>query len=171
MILCAAMLAIPAFAGTLTAERGAPAATAGAIELRAPMIRATPPNAPVAGGFVLLTNTGEADDTLVAASVADGVAGRMELHEMELVDGVMRMSEVEGGIPVPAGETVTLMPGGLHLMFMGLAEGLEAGEAHDVTLTFEGAGDVTVPFAVRPIVEVRAFFEGVGDDAAPADGS
>jgi copper(I)-binding protein len=163
MILSCVLLAVPALADGGFRGGDAPAASVGGIELRAPMIRATPPNAPVAGGYLVVTNAGEADDLLVGASVPAEIAARAELHEMEMVDGVMRMAEVEGGIPLPAGETVTLMPGGLHVMLMGLAEGLEAGDMPEVTLTFERAGDVTLPFAVRSIGEVRAFFEGPDD--------
>jgi copper(I)-binding protein len=154
------LLAVPALAGSFEPAE-APAATVGPIELRMPMIRATPPNAPVAGGFLAVTNTGDADDTLVAASAAGEVAGRMELHEMEMREGVMRMREVEGGIPVPAGETVLLVPGGLHLMLMDLAGGMEEGEAHEITLTFAEAGEAVVEFEVLPVEEIRARAEAM----------
>jgi copper(I)-binding protein len=108
--------------------------------------RATRPGAPVAGGFVTIENTGDTDDRLVAASSA--VAGHMEVHEMAMVDGVMQMRELAGGLPIPAGETVLLMPGGYHVMLMELKAPLVEGETVDVTLTFETAGEVTIPLKV-----------------------
>jgi copper(I)-binding protein len=52
-------------------------------------------------------------------------------------------------LAIPAGETVTLAPGGYHLMFMELDGALEAGGSVDVTLTFERAGEVTLSMPVR----------------------
>lgn len=124
--------------------------TIGVLEIAATFTRATLPNQPVAGGFMTVTNAGTADDRLIgAASVA---AGRMEVHEMAMDGDVMRMREIEDGLVIPAGETVTLKPGGFHIMFMDLAGPMVAGETVDVTLTFEQAGDVmvTMPIVMRP---------------------
>lgn len=111
---------------------------------------ATLPNSPVAGGFVTIINNGTEDDTLVAAK-AD-IAGMVQVHEMAMDGDVMRMRELADGLPIPAGETVTLKPGGYHIMFMKLNGPLVAGEAVDVTLSFEKAGDVqlTMPVVDRP---------------------
>jgi len=130
-------------------------AQVGDIMIMNPMIRATPPAAPAAGGFVMLHNIGATDDTLIAARVSADVARKVELHTMEMDGDVMRMFEVEGGIAVPAGAHVQLAPGGLHIMFMGLPQGLEPGVSHDVTLVFETAGEVTLPFAVLQLEKVR----------------
>jgi periplasmic copper chaperone A len=54
------------------------------------------------------------------------------------------MVQVEDGIPVPAGETVVLAQGGLHVMFMGLTEAWSEGDGVPVTLVFERAGSVEV---------------------------
>ena len=140
----------------------APAAPAGAqtvlgdLRIDAPMLRETPPNAPVAGGFLTIENVGDADDELVSATIAAGVAEQVQLHEMVMADGVMRMDEVAGGIVVPAGGTVALAPGGLHLMVMGLDRGLSAGETHAITLGFARAGEVTLDFPVRTLADIRA---------------
>ena len=61
----------------------------------------------------------------------------------------MKMREMEGGIPVPAGETVELKPGGLHIMFMGLKEGFKEGTHVPVKLTFEKAGEVDIMLDVQ----------------------
>lgn len=130
-------------------------AKVGEIMVMNPMIRATAPTAPAAGGFVTLHNMGTTDDALIAANVSTDVAGKVELHTMTMDGDVMRMFEVEGGIALPAGEKVQLMPGGLHLMFMALPQGLSEGDVHDVTLVFENAGEVTLPFEVLSLSKVR----------------
>ena len=121
----------------------------GGLEIGHPSILATPPNAPVAGGYLTITNTGAADDVLVSAQADPARAPMVQLHRMEMADGVMRMSEVEGGIPIPAGETVVLERGGLHVMFMQLPAGFAAGDALPATLTFRDAGTVEIVFDVE----------------------
>jgi len=118
----------------------------GDLVLEHPWTRATPPNAKAGGGFVTITNTGESDDRLISAD-AD-VSQRVEIHEMAVVDGIMRMREMENGIDIPAGETVSLEPGGLHIMFMGLNDGFKKDHLVPVTLTFEQAGTIEVVMPV-----------------------
>ncbi|WP_330629446.1 copper chaperone PCu(A)C [Thioclava sp. FTW29] len=118
----------------------------GAITLSGGFARATLPNQPVGGGYVALTNTGTSDDRLIAAQ--SPVAGEVQLHEMAMKDGVMVMRQLENGIALPAGKTVTLQPGGYHLMFMQLKEALVQDSTVQVTLTFEQAGTVTVDLPV-----------------------
>ncbi|MBO6510943.1 MAG: copper chaperone PCu(A)C [Roseibium sp.] len=108
--------------------------------------RATPPKAKAGGGFVEIVNHGGEGDRLIAAS--SDVSGKTEIHEMAVTDGVMKMRQLENGIEIPAGETVTLKPGGLHIMFMGLNQSFEQGSAVPVVLTFEKAGDVTIELDV-----------------------
>jgi copper(I)-binding protein len=109
--------------------------------------RATPPGAKVGGAFVTLINTGDAADRLVSAS--SGIAERVELHTHIMDGDVMRMREVEGGIPLSPGETVRLQPGGFHIMLLGLKQGLAAGSRFPLTLTFEKAGSVQVDVPVE----------------------
>lgn len=123
------------------------ATTVGALKITDPFVRATLPNQPVAGGFVTVTNTGDSDDVLVGAS--SEVAGRVEVHEMAMADGVMKMRALDDGLPLPAGETVTLAPGGYHIMFMDLVGPLTDGQTATVTLTFRDAGDVTLDMPVK----------------------
>ena len=130
-------------------------AVLGALTIEAPFARATLPNQPVAGGFMTITNAGETEDRLIA--VASPSAGRMEIHEMKMDGDVMRMREISGGLVIPAGETVTLEPGGYHLMFMDLAGPFVAGETAEVVLTFEAAGEVALTF---PIVSRAAAKNG-----------
>lgn len=121
--------------------------TVGPLTLSDGFAHATLPNQPVAGGFVTITNTGEAADTLIA--VQSDLAGVMQIHEMAMQDDTMVMRELDGGLIVPAGETVTLEPGGLHLMFMQLNGPLIDGEDVTVTVTFQDAGDVQLTLPVR----------------------
>lgn len=122
--------------------------TLGDLTLSDAWTRATPPNARAGGGFVTIANEGD-DDRLV--SVASNVSEKTELHEMAVTDGVMKMRPLTDGIAIPAGETVALKPGGLHVMFIGLNSPLKQGEAVPVTLTFEKAGPVEVTFSVEKI--------------------
>jgi len=120
--------------------------TVGDLTISKAWTRATPPKARAGGGFIEIVNTGSEDDRLVAAQ--SDVSGKVELHEMAVIDGIMKMREMEGGIEIPAGETVILQPGGLHIMFMGLKQSFEEGTTVPVILTFEKAGEVTVELPV-----------------------
>ncbi len=97
----------------------------------------------LAAAFGTVANSGEAGDTLVAAS-AVGVP-EVQLHEV--VDG--QMQQVQGGFPIPAGGTLVLEPGGNHLMFMGLTEKIAAGSMIDITLEFASGTTITVTAPVR----------------------
>jgi copper(I)-binding protein len=107
------------------------------------------PNAPAAGGYLTIANAGSSDDTLVGAE--SEAAGIVQLHEMKLEGDVMRMSEAAGGIVVPAGGSVSLEPGGLHIMFMDVRTPFREGECVAVTLHFARAGDVPVVLAIGGI--------------------
>ncbi len=97
--------------------------------------------------FMVLENTGDTADRLVAA--ATDAAARVELHtHIENAEGVMRMVEVKDGFEVPAGGRHALRRGGDHVMLMGLAAPLEQGETLPLTLTFEQAGEVTLDVVV-----------------------
>ena len=98
------------------------------------------------GGFLVIRNTGAAPDRLVSAG--SPAAGRMELHTHIRDGDVMRMRPVND-IPVPANGEVTLQPGGLHLMLIGLTQPMNAGQTIPVTLRFEQAGEVTIQLAVQ----------------------
>ena len=130
-------LSAAAFAGDITLNN---------LRIEDPFAGATLPNQPVAGGFMVISNTGNADDTLIAARSA--AAARMEIHEMAMDGDVMRMRELSGGLAIPAGETVMLKPGGYHIMFMELSGPLLEGSETEVTLTFENAGEVTLALPV-----------------------
>jgi hypothetical protein len=75
------------------------------------------------------------------------VAERVELHSMQMQGDVMRMRQVDA-IELPAGATVELAPGGLHLMLMGLKSPLKAGERLPLVLRFEKAGELKTELVV-----------------------
>lgn len=96
--------------------------------------------------FVTLQNKGSAADRLVKAS--SDVAAAVELHNHIMEGDVMRMRMVPA-IDLPAGQTVTLAPGALHIMLLGLKRPLKDGDKFPVTLTFEKAGSATVEISVE----------------------
>jgi copper(I)-binding protein len=120
---------------------------AGALQIEAPWLRATPGGAKVGAGYLRITNTGSEADRLTGASMP--LAARGEVHEMTMQNGVMHMGPLAQGLAIPPGKTVELKQGGFHLMFVDLKGALKQGEKVDVTLTFEKAGSVTVPFPVQ----------------------
>jgi copper(I)-binding protein len=120
---------------------------AGALQIEAPWLRATPGGAKVAAGYLRISNTGTEPDRLAGASMP--LAPRGEVHEMSMQNGVMHMGPLAQGLAIPPGKTVELKPGGFHLMFLDLKGALKQGEKVDVTLTFEKAGSITVAFPVQ----------------------
>lgn len=118
----------------------------GALEIGHPWARATPPTAPTGGGYLSVKNTGTEPDRLV--SVSSPAAGVVQVHEMKMEGNVMRMREIDGPLEIKPGETVTLAPGGMHLMMMGLKAPLKQGEKVPLSLVFEKAGKIDVELVV-----------------------
>jgi periplasmic copper chaperone A len=117
----------------------------GAIRIVDPWARATAGMATVGAAYMTLENTGATDDRLIEAT--SPVAAKTELHT-HIVDGdIMRMRAVES-MELPAGETVELQPGGLHIMLIGLSAPLQMGEHFPLTLTFAEAGAITIDVEV-----------------------
>ena len=123
-------------------------AFAGEIAVTSAWTRATLPGAKVAGGFAMITNSGRTNDRLVG--VSSPVAAKAELHSMNMVDDVMVMRPMDGGLVIPAGGSAELKPGGNHLMLMGLSEALKEGEKVPVTLNFESGGEIRIEMMVMP---------------------
>lgn len=106
----------------------------------------TPVTAKTGVGYLTITNAGTEADRLLGVK-AD--FPRVMIHDTEEKDGVARMFHIDA-IEIPAGETVTLEPGGMHVMFMGLdGDPLEVGEKIPATLIFESAGEIDVEFSVE----------------------
>jgi hypothetical protein len=111
--------------------------------------RATPNGAKVGTGYLTIENKGSAADKLTGAS-AD-IAGKVEVHEMAMNNGVMKMRPLDNGLAIEPGKTVKLAPGGYHLMIMDLKSPLKQGDKVPVTLVFEKAGKVTVSLDVQGV--------------------
>jgi len=133
----------------LSAIAVAQAEQIGQLSIIQPWTRATPPKAQTAGGFLTIENNATAPDRLVSAS--SPIAGRVEIHVMRMDNGVMVMRPATDGITIPAGGSVALAPGGFHIMFMQLKEGLKEGDTVPVVLSFEHAGDIEALFPVGSI--------------------
>jgi copper(I)-binding protein len=143
-----------AFAGLLSLSVGFAQAheyKLGALAIDHPWSRETPAAAPVAGGFMKLENTGTAADRLLAVEAA--ASQKVEIHEMAVVDGVMRMRPLDQGVAIPAGGKVELKPGGYHVMFIGLKASFKKGDVVKGTLVFEKAGRIDVDFNVEAMAD------------------
>jgi copper(I)-binding protein len=100
--------------------------------------------------YMTIANNGNVGDLLKSARTPR--AKSVELHQSTMTaDGVMQMRKVEGAIPIEAGESLVLKPGGTHLMLFGLEDALKAGEQLILTLEFANAGmvDVVVPVSAN----------------------
>jgi len=130
-------------------------AQTGQLEIEAPWARATPGQAQ--NGAVYLTIVSPTTDRLTAAS--SPVAEKVELHTMSMEGGVMSMRPLTA-IDIPAGQAVTLSPGGTHMMLLGLTQPLREGQSFPLTLSFDHAG----PRQVTVVIE-KAGAMGPGGQA------
>jgi copper(I)-binding protein len=111
--------------------------------------RATPSGAKIAGGYLTIENKGTASDRLIGGS--GEIAGKVEVHEMAMNNGVMTMRPLDKGLTIDPGKTVKLAPGGYHLMIMDLKSPFKQGDKVPVTLEFEKAGKVTLSLDVQGV--------------------
>jgi copper(I)-binding protein len=124
-------------------------ACAGGIEVKAPWTRATVVGASVAAGYLAVENKGAEADRLTGAATAS--AEKVEIHEMHMEGDIMKMRAVPEGVEIKPGETVTLKPGGVHLMMLGLKQRLLPGATVPVTLSFAKAGQIAVVLPVQSV--------------------
>ena len=136
-----------------TAPARADEVKAGDLVISQAWSRATPKGAKTGGGYLTIENKGSAPDRLIGGS-AD-VAGSVQVHEMSMDNGVMKMRPVQGGLEIKPGATVELKPQGLHIMFVGLKKPLKQGDHLKVTLEFEKAGKVDVDCKVEGMGATR----------------
>ena len=127
------------------------AAVPGTVTVADAWCRPTPNGAKAGGCYVTLT--AGSDDRLLSVSTA--LADTAQIHEMKRENGMMRMSELKDGLPLPAGQKVELKPGSTHIMLMGLRDPLVGGGVASFTLTFEKAPAIGVHAAVKqpPVVD------------------
>lgn len=119
---------------TLTLAALVLAATAQAqVSVKDAWVRATVPQQKATGAFMQLVSAKDA--RLVEAK--SPVAGVVEIHEMAMVDQVMKMRAVPG-LELPAGKMVELKPGGYHVMLLDLKGQVKDGDMVPLTLVIEG---------------------------------
>ncbi len=105
-------------------------------------VRAMPDSiATLTAAYAEISNNGMGMDELIAVTV--DVAAQTELHETTIEDEVMRMREVES-IVIPPGSTVSLVPGGHHVMLMGLDRQLVEGDSIEIVFQFGSGTSVSV---------------------------
>ena len=134
---------------TIATSPRSSAASATASEPRNSWVRATVAPQKTTGAFMQLT----AARPVKVVAASSPVAQVVEIHEMKMDNGVMKMPAVEA-LPLPAGQPVTLKPGSYHVMLMGLKAPIKAGETVPLTLTVEGEDKQ------RTAVEIKAEARG-----------
>jgi copper(I)-binding protein len=144
MLACVAALLVAAAAPAPAQE-----ARAGDIVITQAWSRATPGGAKIAGGYLTIENKGTSADRLVGGT--GDIAGKVEIHEMAMNNGVMTMRPLDKGLTIEPGKTVKLAPGGYHLMLMDLKNPLKQGEKVPLTLEFEKAGKVNLSLDVQGV--------------------
>jgi copper(I)-binding protein len=137
-------------------DQGAQSATAGVatfklgdLTVTSPWTRATPGGAKIAGGYLKIFNNGTSVDRFVGGK--SEATDHVEIHEMSMIDGVMKMRPLPNGLEIKPGETVELKPGSYHLMFMDLKRPLKQGDTFKATLQFEKAGSLDLNFNVNAL--------------------
>jgi periplasmic copper chaperone A len=133
------------FAATLLST-AAPAHAAGILVLH-PWARPIPPGAPTGAGYMTIVNDGGRPVRLVGGETP--AAASIEVHEMTLIGGIMRMRPVPGGLAVPAHGRVELKPGAYHLMLISPRHAYRLGDRIPVTLRFQGAPPLPVTLTVE----------------------
>lgn len=121
---------------------------ANGVEVRDAYARAVPPGQSNSAMFMQLTNDSGTDRALVGAE--SPVCKAAELHTHIHQGGMMMMRRIDR-IDLPAGKTVALQPGGLHVMLIGLKRLLVPGESVDLTLIFADGSRQLVKGPVRRI--------------------
>jgi copper(I)-binding protein len=125
----------------------ATAVNASDIEITDQTLLVSGPMAKSAAAFMTITNAAHVDDLLI--SVTSDASKKTEIHTHIMSDdGIMQMRHVPGGLGIPAQGEHVLERGGDHVMFMGLVKPLRDGDAVELTLIFENAGEVQITLPV-----------------------
>ena len=128
----------------------------GPIQITAPWARATPKGASSGAAYMTITNTGKTPDKV--SCVSSDASAACQIHTMTMDNGVMQMRPVEGGLEIKPGETVTLKPGGLHVMLVNLKHPLEQGSTIKATLKFDAPARWTSTIRSPPSAPPRPAF-------------
>ncbi|MEW6602822.1 MAG: copper chaperone PCu(A)C [Nitrospirota bacterium] len=109
-------------------------------------VRSAPPGADVLAAYMTIQN--DSEETKVLTKVTSSMFGRIEIHKTEMSEGMMKMIPQES-LPIPAGEAVTLEPGGFHLMLMAPKSVPKEGEEVDLLLMFGNGHSQRIKVPVR----------------------
>lgn len=155
-------------AASTSASTAATGGAKGPLEVESPWTKAK--GSGMTGSFGELTNTSDKPVTVVGAS-AEGVAGAVELHETvaDSSSGSTTMQKVEKGFTVEPGETLSLKPGGDHIMLMDLACGLEAGTDLHVVLELSDGSTETLHSTVKDYAGAKEEYAPGEEHSASAD--
>ena len=119
------------------------------IEITEGWVREVPQGNYNTAGYLRIKNSGKEEIKLI--NVQADFAEISEFHLMKEEYGIMKMTPLQDGILIPAGSTVSLEPGGMHIMFMKLNTSLKLSEEHKIHLTFENIGDISISMIVKKI--------------------
>jgi periplasmic copper chaperone A len=145
----AAALAALSFAPFAVGHAAAADYHVGSLQITQTWARATPKGADAGAAYMTVTNTGKTAERLTC--VSSDAAAKCQIHEMTMEGGVMKMRPVEGGLEIKPGETVTLKPGGYHVMLAGLKAPLQQGKTLEATLKVDNGGTAQVEFPIAAI--------------------
>nr|WP_319555886.1 copper chaperone PCu(A)C [uncultured Vibrio sp.] len=120
--------------------------TTNSIQIDHPWSLEAPPNATVIAGFFQLKNLSTKDDFLISATTP--IAERVEIHQHEMSDGVMKMKKIDN-VRISSMKSVMFEPGGYHLMIFNPEPSFRQGERFPMTLEFRNAGKVAIQLAVE----------------------
>lgn len=147
LLLLLAIVTLPLFAGGQSET--AMAGREGDTPVNNAWIRASIEGDRNGAGYMVIRNRNTEPKRLLRVE-ADGLAQRIELHTHSMVDGLMRMQQVEFVEVPPRGEVI-FEPGGFHVMFMGITDEFQEGDIHRLTLHFDTIDPVEVDFIVEPV--------------------
>jgi copper(I)-binding protein len=153
--------------GSETTTEAAPTTTGPTVVVQDAWVRATAgtDDPSMTGAFMTLENQGDATITLTAAS--SRMAKMTELHEMAVVEGKTVMQKVEGGLEIEPGQGRALMPGGNHVMLMGLTSELAPGDEVELTLEFSDGTTQELTAPVKEFTEEEPHYHD-SEDAYPS---
>jgi hypothetical protein len=121
------------------------------VTVQGPWVRATVAQQKVTGAFMAITSTVDAHVVGITSPVAD----RVEIHEMKMNSEIMTMRAIPS-LPLDAGKTVQLAPGGFHIMLFGLRQQLKAGDSIPLTLMIEDSQKRRTPVNVKAVAKSAA---------------
>jgi periplasmic copper chaperone A len=121
----------------------------GSLQISQPWARATPKGAASGAAYMTVMNTGAKPERL--SCLSSDAADKCQIHQMSMDNGVMKMREMEGGVDIKPGETVTFAPGSYHVMLVGLKAPLVQGKSVAATLKIDSGATTQVEFPIAAI--------------------